>query len=103
MFIPFIANNPDCYINVTEGNIHIHNSYKIKKVKDMNKVIDYVKEKCPTAFKTRSRKSVIREWKVHNFLYKLNIQKSRTIHTDIETKQNPILMIGYFLISLISF
>jgi len=90
----------DFYVNVTESNVHIHDSYKIKGNRRKLEIISAITAACPTAFKTRTIKSVLREWRAHNILYRMHIKRKSTMHTDIEAKQKLKYKIGYLLISI---
>ena len=86
------------YINITESNIHIHDSYKIdnkaEKIAMLNEIFSRA------ADFPRSYKSALREWKAHNVLYKLHFKRSSTMHTDIEAKPNFFVRICYFILSI---
>ena len=88
------------YINITPGNIHIHDSYKVKTVEGMKFIIENIISADDSILKTRSRVSILREWKAHNVLYKLHIFRKSTAHTDIETHQGLFYKICYLLLSL---
>jgi hypothetical protein len=90
----------DFYVNVTENNVHIHDSYKIKGKKRKLEIINAIIAFCPEAFKTRTIKSVLREWRAHNVLYKLHIARNSTMHTDIEAHQKLFYKISYLLINI---
>jgi len=87
------------YINITKDNIHIHDSYKIdsnkEKVAMLNEIYSHLDAQFP-----RSYKSALREWKAHNVLYKLNIKRASTMHTDIEAKPKLFYRICYFILSI---
>ena len=89
------------YVNITEGNIHIHDSYKIdtntEKIAMLNEIYSLASDF------PRSYNSALREWKAHNVLYKLHIKRKSTMHTDIEAKPKLICRICYFFLSLLSF
>ena len=91
----------DLFINISNNNIHIHDSFKIHKKEDkiniLNKIISYY----PEILNKRSFKSMLKEWRAHNILYRLGLFKKQTKHTDLEFNQNLIHKIIYFLISLI--
>ena len=89
------------YINITQGNVHIHDSYKVKTSKEIALVVDCILEADDGILKTRSKKSIIREWKAHNVLYGLRVMRKSTAHTDIEANQDAFHRIGYFLLSLL--
>ena len=90
----------ELYVNITPGNIHIHDSYKIKTVAEMNRVIDIILLTDNAILKTRSRASILREWKAHNICYKLHLFRKSSMHTDIEAKQGLFHKICYLLLSL---
>ena len=89
------------YVNITDSNIHIHNSYMIdtaaEKQAILNEIFSHV------ADFPRSYQSALREWKAHNVLYKLHIKRKSTAHTDIEAKPKWFYRVGYFILSLFSF
>ena len=89
------------FIDISPKNIHIHDSYKIKKEAGMNFILDRILELDDSILKTRSRKSIIREWKAHNICYNLGLFKKSAQHTDIEAYQNLIVKFSYFLLSLL--
>lgn len=88
------------FIEISPKNIHIHDSYKIKKEAEMNSILDRIVELDNNILKTRSRKSIIREWKAHNICYNLGLFKKSAQHTDIEAKQSLFHKICYFILSL---
>ena len=93
----FIGNN---YINIVPGNIHIHDSYKIKTSVGMKYVLGQILAVDDTILKTRSKNSLLREWKAHNVFYALHIARKSAMHTDLEYKQSLFHKISYFIVSL---
>ena len=89
------------YINITDKNIHIHNSYLIRKLAGKELILKQIYELVPNY--PRSYKSALREWKVHNILHKLHIFRKSTAHTDIEAKPLFIVRLFYFLVSWLDF
>lgn len=69
---------------ITSYNIHIPNSFKITKRKEMKKLLLQIKSEHPECevFK-RKLWSLCSEWKAHNRLYKLNIEPERTKSVDL--------------------
>lgn len=69
---------------ITSYNIHIPNSFKITKRKEMKKILLQIKSEHPECevFK-RKLWSLCSEWKAHNRLYKLNIEPERTKSVDL--------------------
>ncbi len=94
-----IINNLE--INISETNIHLHDSFTIHSKKEKEFILNEIIKAFPEILNYRTFKSMLREWRAHNILYRFNILRDRTKHTDIEFKQKLKFKIGYFLISLI--
>lgn len=61
----------------------IRNSHKIKKLKHMIEVVKWIKAyKIPVT--QQSTFIMVAEWRAHNLLYWLNIERDRTAHADID-------------------
>jgi hypothetical protein len=88
---------------VTDKNIQIKDSYKVSVTREMKDVLAYLREKYPdnSVLNNRKDSSLIREWKGHNFLYKLGIMRSHTkdVDLDVESK-NVFYTIGYWFLAL---
>lgn len=71
-----------------------------KNIDEMYNILNYLKELFPDSlvFK-RSLKSLTREWRVHNFLYKIGLYKSRTKDVDLDYPQQWYYRLGYFILS----
>lgn len=69
---------------ITSSNIHIENSFEIKKRKEMKKILLQIKSEHPEC-EVFNRKlwSLCSEWKAHNRLYKLGIEPDRTKSVDL--------------------
>lgn len=93
-------NNYKCF--VSETCIRIENSYMCKNIDEMYNILNYLKGLFPDSlvFK-RSLKSLIREWKSHNFLYKMGLYKSRTKDVDLDYPQQWYHRLGYFILSIL--
>jgi hypothetical protein len=91
----------------TEGkNIHIHNSYQVKKVADMKRIIgDFMGKsfygKMVEAGFNRSAASMLREWKAHNVLYKWNYEIERTKSVDLDQGESMWRRFCYVFLSLL--
>ena len=89
-------------ITFDKNNIHIHDSYKVKTTESMRFVLQLVK--CAAVNRgivyKRMMKSWLREWKAHNVLYKLNIRRSSTQHTDLYENESGKCCFAYFILSL---
>ena len=100
--IPFEGNLIQAEYN--SRNIHIFNSYKVKRKRDMKRILMLIR--CASfnrgIFYSRKEKSWIREWKAHNILYKLGIKKERTESVDLNENESILRRFGYFILSLFS-
>lgn len=91
--------NPEVIIN--KDDVCIIDSYKIKSIKNMKYVINSVREKCDKTYiiHKRSMYSLINEWRTHNLLYDLHIQRKRT--KDVDLNNEPLYRkIGYTILSV---
>lgn len=88
-------------ITFSKENIQIKDSYLIKSDGDKEQIIDMMmgSEDFKNQNYTRSKKSYLREWKAHNFLYSWGIQKQRTKDVDFSEKESLFTRICYFFLS----
>ena len=86
-------------INVSENNVHITDSYRIKDDAEKKLVIDITRLRYPSIWEKRTIGSLMSEWKAHNALYRHNLLVSHTKDVDLESKQSLFLRIAYFLVS----
>ncbi|MBR4390937.1 MAG: hypothetical protein IKT08_02385 [Bacteroidales bacterium] len=70
-------------------NTHIYDSYQIRSKEDMRTFLNNIREHCDPdlAVAVRSMKSLVCEWRSHNFFYYLHVFRSRTKDVDLERKQ----------------
>ena len=85
-------------------NIHIQDSYLIKDSKIVENAIENILasvyfEKLAAAGYTRTSKSLIREWKAHNVLYRWGIAKERTGSVDMSQHESVFRRFCYFFLS----
>ena len=92
-------------IGIEALNIHIDKSCQVITSKSMNEILDEIMSK--NSFKrlaaagfTRSKASLIREWKAHNILYRWGIAGHRTESVDLNQNESKFRRIGYFFLSL---
>lgn len=86
-------------ITISDTNIHIQDSYKVKKASQMKYVLALLKQNYPSnEVLKRSELSLLNEWRVHNLCYTLGIFKSHTKDVDL----NLISNFSNFLYSLLS-
>ena len=95
-------------ITITNNNIHITDSYKVKTRESMKNILNILREylndnnitmKTPLDF--RSNNSMIKEWVTHNNLYRLGLYKDRVKDVDLNYPQKWYHELGYFFGSLI--
>lgn len=93
-------------LNLSESCTSIIDSYRIKKIKDMKNIINMVREQNSDpnlCINKRKIFGMITEWRSHNLLYALGIQRERTKTVDLEEKQSFFLKIAYFIMSIFYF
>jgi hypothetical protein len=78
----------------------IYDSYKIKKWSHMKEVIEVIKSLNNNPLQNQSTFILICEWRVHNLLYWLKIQKDRTKDCDLNINK-WYLKIAYTLLSIL--
>lgn len=76
----------------------IKDSYKIEDDDIKRTFINRICEETPRIEGSRSRKSLLLEWKAHNILYRFKLFPSRTKDTDLEYAQTKLLALGYRII-----
>lgn len=78
--------NPE--VLISQDDVKIIDSYKIKSIKNMKCVINSVREKCDTTYviHKRSMYSLINEWRTHNLLYDLYIKREQTKDVDLDNE-----------------
>lgn len=91
--------NPE--IIISQNNLKIIDSYKIKTIKNMKYVIDSARQKCDESYviHKRSMYSLINEWRAHNLLYDLHIQRERTKDVDLDN-ETLLRKICYSILSI---
>ena len=95
-------NDIELEISVSENNIHINNSFKVKSKKDMYHIIQKIKEKYPeNNINKISDFSLIQEWAVHNLCYKLNLFKNRTKDVDLNVDKPCYITLLYNIIGFL--
>lgn len=99
-----ILNYKDYTIKYTlsKNNIHIVDSYKIKKRADMNTIVKLIRaEAIKKGFKyKRSNGSWVTEWRAHNYMYECGIEKIRTGSVDLNEDESRFKLLSYSMMSL---
>ena len=93
-----INDNDICIIDQRETldpDMHIHNSSKIKNLKQMNEIISIIEDyenKYPSSW-NRTHKSMINEWIIHNISYEFgyNIDSSKSVDLNNSDENKYIL------------
>ena len=85
--------------------LHIINSHLLKKGRHIKAELEYIHtldgyKELQAAGYTRTLKSEYREWKAHNFLYRLGIARSRTGTTDIAQHESKWRRFCYAILSI---
>lgn len=95
-------------ITITNNNIHITDSYKVKIRESMKNILNILREylndsniTMKTPLDYRSNNSMIREWITHNNLYRLGLYQDRVKDIDLNHPQKWYHKLGYFFGSLI--
>ena len=83
-----------------EDNIKIKQSYIITNIKRMEEILTTILERT-TIYKTkRTLKSLLKEWKSHNRLYKIHLFRKHTSDCDLESNQKLFYKIAYFILGI---
>lgn len=85
-------------------NIHIQDSWQVKDAGVLEGAINAITvsiyfDKLAAAGFTRSKKSLLREWRAHNVLYRWGYKKERTGSVDFNQNESLGRRIGYFFLS----
>ena len=73
----------------TSSKTHIVDSCKVKSKEDMRAFLQALRDVAgpEMAVSQRDIESQIREWRFHNFFYRIHVFRSRTKDVDLELKQ----------------
>ena len=88
---------------LSKGNIHIVNSYKIRKKADMNGIVKAIRAEAKKKGYTykRTDSSWVTEWRAHNYMYDKGQQRSRTGSVDLNENESRLKLLGYTALSLL--
>lgn len=88
-------------VNISEDNTCILDSYKVQGINDMLSILHKIQEEADenSAVNKRGICGMIHEWRTHNLLYSLNIQKDRTRSVDLNLNQPWYVKVAYSLLS----
>ena len=98
----FVYENRAINCIISKDNIHIMDSYKVRKSSDMKAILEIIREEATNRGFTyrRSISSWLTEWKAHNTLSARNIETERTLFVDLNEDESIIRRLGYFVLSL---
>lgn len=87
--------------SLTNGNVHIVDSYKICKKADMNAIVKLIRtEAVKLGFEyKRSNSSWVTEWRAHDFMYDNGICRARTTSVDLNEGESVFRLVCYSLMS----
>lgn len=82
--------------DASDSNIHISDSYKIRK-RDFSSVFSFIQSEHPDnlVLKKRSWCHMSLEWCCHNFLYTLGIKRDHTRDVDLDYPQERYMKVLY--------
>lgn len=99
----FILKYKDYTIKYTlsGNNVHIVDSYKIRKKADMNAIVALIRaEAAKKGFKyKRSNSSWVTEWRAHNYMYERGMERSRTGSVDLNENESRLKLLSYSAMS----
>ena len=95
-------NNMQIEYSMSAKNVHIVDSYKVRKPADMTAIIKLIKaEAKKQGFKyKRSKSSWLTEWKAHNYMYDRGTERARTGSVDLNENESTLKKLGYSLMAM---
>lgn len=96
------VNGLNVQYELSQNNLKIYDSYRFKTKAEMNLILDEIQEIHPSCdiWKQRSRKSLIWEWKTHNWFFNNFWYVQHTKDVDLEFPQKFYYKIAYFVASI---
>lgn len=83
-----------------KDNIKIKQSYIITNTKRMEEILMTILERTTIYESERTLKSLLKEWKSHNRLYKMHLFRKHTSDCDLESNQKLFYKIAYFILGI---
>ena len=97
-------NDIELEISVSENNVNIKNSFKVKSKKDMYEIIKRIKENNPSnRIVNLSNFLLVQEWASHNLCYQLGLYKGRTRDVDLDANKPWYIKIVYGIFGFLYF
>lgn len=88
-------------VGVYSSGVTIFDSHKIRKIKHMLEVLDWVKGYVDfEGMQATPRWQQVCEWRAHNLLYDLKYQIDRTCSVDLNIDEPWYHKVGYVILSL---
>ncbi len=86
-----------------DGTVQIIGSWHVREPKTIKAGLLSLRGRAveKSALRTRSVRSLAREWMAHNLLHSLGIKPERTADVDFETTQPWHLAAGYFMLAAV--
>ena len=88
-------------VQVTDNNVHIMDSYRIKDDREKILFISIIRLGAPEVWAKRTDESLLAEWKAHNALYRNDKWESHTKDVDLESKQSLFHKIAWFFVNIL--
>lgn len=95
-------------IHASDNDTEIVDSYRIHSIKDMSETLDEIRVQVGSinlnfAINRRTKFGMINEWRVHNLLYSLGIERDRTKSVNLNINQPWYAKLAYFVLSPLYF
>lgn len=90
------------WVEISESNIHISDSFRVKSIKDMKAILMNIKRHTLIDYPLNKKtlRGMINEWRTHNLLYSLGILRNRTGSVDLAVNQHWYFKILYAIGSI---
>ena len=90
-------------ITAPDGTVQIKGSWRMRPPKEIKAVLLLLRKRAEdkSALRTRSVRSLRREWMAHNLLHGLHIQRERTADVDFETDTGKAKAAAYFALAAV--
>lgn len=82
---------------VETNNIHIKNSYLIRQPSDMKEILNIIRKWATEkgfSYK-RTISSWITEWKAHNILHSVGLERQRSGSVDLNENERKVILLSY--------
>ena len=90
-------------ITAPDGTVQIKGSWRVRSPKAIKAGLLLLRKRADdkSALRTRSVRSLAREWMAHNLLHGLHIQRERTADVDFETDTGKAKAAAYFALAAV--